>query len=28
VMERLAKLSLWIGAAFWVAGVMVRVILP
>jgi hypothetical protein len=28
VMDRVAKVSLWVGAVFWVAGAMVRAILP
>ena len=28
VLARVAKLSLWVGALFWVAGAMVRVLLP
>jgi hypothetical protein len=28
VLARAAKLSLWVGALFWVAGAMVRVLLP
>lgn len=28
VMDRVAKVSLWVGAVFWVAGAMVRIILP
>lgn len=28
VLDRVAKLSLWIGAVFWVAGATVRVLLP
>ena len=27
-LDRVAKLSLWVGAVFWVAGVMVRLLLP
>jgi hypothetical protein len=28
IMARVSKVSLWIGAVFWVAGAMVRLILP
>lgn len=28
VLDRVAKLSLWVGAVFWVAGAMVRLLLP
>ena len=28
MLDRVAKLSLWVGAVFWVAGAMVRVVVP